>query len=136
MALVLPADTFRLLGEPRAVQRTPDSGRVHIRWLCPGCGSWVCTGRPDSPVSAVRNERAGRLDDTSWRRPTVHFWTRSKQPWIALPEGGRIFETQPDDLIGFLTAADKLHQSRGATGLPGRFSEGSLPRRLHGRTPG
>jgi hypothetical protein len=23
------------------------------------------------------------------------FWTRSKQPWIALPEGDQIFETQP-----------------------------------------
>jgi len=28
--------------------------------------------------------RAGTLDDTSWVRPTAHFWTRSKQPWIAL----------------------------------------------------
>jgi hypothetical protein len=33
--------------------------------------------------------------DTSWLRPTVHFWTRSKQPWITLPEGDQSFETQP-----------------------------------------
>jgi hypothetical protein len=39
--------------------------------------------------------RAGTLDDTSWLRPTAHFWTRSKQPWITLPEGDQIFETQP-----------------------------------------
>jgi hypothetical protein len=26
---------------------------------------------------------------------SAHFWTRSKQPWITLPEGDQIFETQP-----------------------------------------
>jgi hypothetical protein len=43
----------------------------------------------------LRRVRAGTLDDTSWLRPTAHFWTRSKQPWITLREGDQIFETQP-----------------------------------------
>jgi hypothetical protein len=50
----------------------------------------------------IRNVRGGTLDDTSWLRPTVHLWTRRKQPWIAIPEGDQIFETQPEDLVGFL----------------------------------
>jgi len=54
---------------------------------------WVCTA--PTPGSTVRNVRGGTLDDTSWLRPTVHIWTRSKQPWVPLPEGGRNFETQP-----------------------------------------
>jgi len=45
--------------------------------------------------AVVRRVRAGTLDDTSWLRPTTHFWARSKQPWVTLPEGARIFETQP-----------------------------------------
>jgi hypothetical protein len=45
----------------------------------------------------LRRVRAGTLDDTSWLHPTAHFSTRSKQPWITLPEGCRSFETQPDD---------------------------------------
>jgi hypothetical protein len=49
----------------------------------------------------VRNVRGGTFDDTSWLRPTVHFWTRNKQPWIATPEGDKIFETQPADLVAF-----------------------------------
>jgi hypothetical protein len=53
------------------------------------------------PASAVR-VRAGTLDDTSWLRPTVHFWTRIKQPWVALPKGDQSFETQPADLQAFL----------------------------------
>src|SRR5690242_19694067 len=85
MAVVLPPDAFRLItGEPKGVQRTADSGRVITRWICPKCGSWISTGPP--PVSTVRNVRGGTLDDTSWLRPTVHFWTRSKQPWITLSE--------------------------------------------------
>jgi hypothetical protein len=91
---VLPAEAFRLIrGEPRAVQRTADSGRVSTRWVCPQCGSWLCTA--PTPGSPVRNVRGGTLDDTSRLRPSVHLWTRSKQPWVALPEGGRNFETQP-----------------------------------------
>jgi hypothetical protein len=41
---------------------------------------------------------AGTLDDTFWLRLTVHFWTRSAQPWVMLPEGDQRFETQPEGL--------------------------------------
>lgn len=100
MAIVLPAESFHLLaGEPQAFQRTGTSGRVLTLWICPKCGSWICAG-PN--LSAVRNVRAGTLDDTAWLRPTVHFWTRSKQPWVMLPEGSEIFETQPADMAAFL----------------------------------
>ena len=99
MAVVVAEGAFRLTrGEPRPLQRTADSGRVATRWVCPQCGSWI-SGVP-TPGSVIR-VRAGTLDDTSWLRPTVHFWTRSKQPWIALPEGCRSFETQPEDLTAF-----------------------------------
>ena len=99
MAVVVADGAFRLTrGEPRPLQRTADSGRIVTRWVCPMCGSWV-SGVP-SPGSVIR-VRAGTLDDTSWVRPTMHFWTRSKQPWIALPEGSRTFETQPEDMAGF-----------------------------------
>jgi len=102
MAVVVAGEAFRLTkGEPRPLQKTADSGRVSTRWVCPECGSWIC----GAPRPGSRNVRAGTLDDTSWLRPTVHFWTRSKQPWIALPEGDRIFETQPEDLMGFFASA-------------------------------
>jgi hypothetical protein len=82
------------------IQRTADSGRVTTRWVCPHCGSWISAG--PRPGSTVRNVRGGTLDDTSWLRPTVHFWTRSKQPLVVLPEGAQSFETQPADMMGFL----------------------------------
>lgn len=93
MAVLVEEAAFKLVGaEPRLIHRAADSGRTVTRLVCPDCGSWICNAaRPDG-----RRVRAGTLDDTSWLRPTVHFWTRSKQPWVALPEGGQIFETQPN----------------------------------------
>jgi hypothetical protein len=94
LGCVLPDGAFRLVqGEPKGVQRTTGSGRVSTRWVCPECGVWVCTA--PRPGATVRNVRGGTLDDTSWLRPTAHIWTRSKQPWLPIPEGDRKFETQP-----------------------------------------
>ena len=98
LAIIVPDDAFRLTqGEPRLVDRRADSGRMTTRWLCPDCGCWVVGGpQPgQQPGSLVRRVRAGTLDDTSWLWPTAHFWTRSKQSWVTLPEGGQVFETQP-----------------------------------------
>jgi hypothetical protein len=100
MSLVLPVESFHLLaGVPQMVQRVSKSGYAQTSRICPKCGLRVCSGPNDS---SVRNVKAGTLDDTSWLRPTVHFWTRSKQPWVMLPEDVESFETQPADPIGFL----------------------------------
>ncbi|MGH7059437.1 MAG: GFA family protein [Stellaceae bacterium] len=95
MAMNVPDAAFHLTGaEPRALTSIAASGRAKVRLVCPECGCWIC-GNPD-PRTGLRRVRAGTLDDTSWLRPTAHFWVRSKQPWVSLPEGAEIFETQPD----------------------------------------
>lgn len=107
MGVVTREGAFRLAGvEPRQIQRQADSGRIASRWVCPECGSWICSGaKPGSlPPDAVRIVRGGSFDDTSWLRPSVHVWTRSKQPWVVLPDGDRSFETQPGDLSVFFAA--------------------------------
>ena len=96
LAIIVPESAFRLTkGEPRPVERIADSGRANIRLLCPDCGCWISgTGRPDDAGVLVRRVRAGTLDDRSWLRPTAHFFTRSKQPWVTLPAGDQMFEAQ------------------------------------------
>ena len=93
-SIALAVAGFRLTGdEPQPLESVADSGRVKIRWVCPVCGCWLfSTGKPGDGLHRVR---AGTLDDTSWLRPTMHFWTRSKQPWITLPGDDQTFETQP-----------------------------------------
>jgi len=40
--------------------------------------------------------RAGTLDDPSAVRPDVHIFTRSKVPWVTLPESVPAFEIYYD----------------------------------------
>ncbi len=98
LAFTVRDRAFRLTkGEPRPVQRTADSGRIVTRWLCPECGSWIVgAAQPGRAGEMIRRVRGGTLDDTSWLRPTAHFWTRSKQPWVMLPDGDQLFATQPE----------------------------------------
>src|SRR5579872_3787901 len=60
MALVIGCGSFRLTaGEPRAVRRTADSGRAITRWVCPDCGSWLCSG-PDFASADPAAAQIGR----------------------------------------------------------------------------
>ena len=99
IGIAVPGDAFRLSGEELqpAAGGVTAGGRVKTRWVCPDCGIGVIGGvEPGTePPGYTRIVRAGTLDDTSWVRPTTHFWTRSKQPWVVLPEGDVIYETQP-----------------------------------------
>ncbi len=39
--------------------------------------------------------RCGTLDESVQIKPVAHFWVRSKQAWICLPDGATQMETQP-----------------------------------------
>ena len=94
LGVALPQAAFCITaGEPRALQRVPDSGRLNTRFVCPDCACWVYS-RPRGGVVRIR---AGTLDDTSWLQPTRHIWTRSKQAWITFAESDETFEGQPPE---------------------------------------
>ena len=59
-----------------------DSGNVVHRYFCGKCGSPVKTTLPTQP--GMTYIKAGTLDDTSVLDPQIHFWTRSKQPWVEI----------------------------------------------------
>jgi hypothetical protein len=113
-ALVVVAEACHFIrGELRSFRRTADSRRTVIRWVCAECGTWICNGAKlgTAPPGTFVALRAGTLDDTSWLRPTAHFWTRSAQPWVTLPEGDMRFETQPADGLVWLRSIGS-HQRR------------------------
>jgi hypothetical protein len=96
MGVVIPAAAFTFTGSPRLVRRVLGSGTISTRWICPECGVWICGGsKLDAVAPEKRVVRGGTLDDTSWLKPTTHYWTRSAQPWIIFPQGVTIYETQP-----------------------------------------
>ena len=42
LGVALPETAFHLTaGEPRALERIPDSGRLNTRFVCPHCACWV-----------------------------------------------------------------------------------------------
>ena len=79
-----------LAGAPEPVGVPTDSGRPHDIYRCPACRTALWSdygGRP-----ALRFVRVGTLDDPAALAPDVHIYTRSKLPWVQLPEGVPAFE--------------------------------------------
>jgi hypothetical protein len=74
----------RLSGEPIPIAMPTDSGRPHDVYRCPECltAVWSDYGRRPS----LRFVRVGTLDDPKLLPPDVHIFTRSKQPWVRLPD--------------------------------------------------
>jgi len=103
MAAVIPQDRFRVTrGEPKMFSRRTAATKVMECWFCPDCGARLFH-MPGGSAYANRNLKPGTLDDTSWLRPTIHFWTRSAQKWVDIPDGEIRYETQPESLPWMIT---------------------------------
>jgi hypothetical protein len=77
-------------GRPEPDRMPTDSGRPHDIYRCPNCGValWSDYGGRDW----VRFVRLGTLDEPHALRPDVHIFTRSKVPWVRLPDDQPAFE--------------------------------------------
>jgi len=91
--LIEPERVELLSGELEAVDVPRDDGSVQRIFRCPECKVAIYSeyGRPQ-----VRFVRAGTLDDPSTVAPDVHIFTRSKLPWVVLPESVPAFEVYYD----------------------------------------
>ena len=74
----------RLSGEPEPISMPTDSGRPHDIYRCPKCLTAVWSDYGRRP--ALRFLRVGTLDEPSALSPDVHIFTRSKLPWLRLPD--------------------------------------------------
>jgi hypothetical protein len=98
MAAVIPGASFRLTrGEPRMFARRTSPVKTMECWFCPDCGTRLFHV-PGGATYTNRNIKPGTLDDTSWLVPSIHFWTRSAQPWVQIPNTATRYETQPEAL--------------------------------------
>jgi hypothetical protein len=91
--ILIEADRVELLsGEPQRVDVPRDRGKQRI-WRCPTC-QIALYSQYTSP--RIRFVRAGTLDDPASVAPDVHIFTRSKLPWVALPESVPAFDVYYD----------------------------------------
>jgi hypothetical protein len=93
-ALIETANMEVLAGAPEPVSMPTDSGRPHDIYRCASCrvAVWSDYGRR----GVLRFVRVGTLDTPSALEPDVHIFTRSKVPWMQLPEGVPAFEIYYD----------------------------------------
>ena len=73
-------------GAAEPVMTPSESGRGQQIWRCPTChiALWSNYG---GAKDAIRFVRVGTLDAPAACPPDIHIYTRSKLPWVALPEG-------------------------------------------------
>ena len=81
-------------GQPAPVSVPTDSGKPHRIFRCPSCG--IAVWSEYGGVEKLRFVRVGTLDEPTALPPDVHIYTRSKLPWIALPEGKPAFSAYYD----------------------------------------
>jgi len=76
----------------RPARLTAGSGRPHEVFSCPECGTAIYSKYHAAPGDTVLL-RAGTLDHPETIEPDVHIFTRSKLPWVRLPEGACSFDS-------------------------------------------
>ena len=93
-ALIETGQIELLAGTPAPVSMPTDSDRPHDIHRCPACqvAVWSDYGRRPS----LRFVRVATLDDPHVIAPDVHIFTRSKVPWVRLPDDVRAFEVYYD----------------------------------------
>ena len=78
---------------PKSVVLKGGTGKDHEAFFCDQCGTYVWSRYAVAPGPDALFVRAGTLDNPDAIQPDVHIFTRSKLPWLRLPEGARVFET-------------------------------------------
>jgi hypothetical protein len=72
-------------GAPRSFRLPGGTGKHHDVFFCDTCGTFLWSHYQIAPGDALF-VRAGTLDTPHAVRPDVHIFTRSKVPWLRLPE--------------------------------------------------
>jgi hypothetical protein len=87
---LIETDRVELLtGDPQAVDVPREGGKTQTIWRCPSCQIAVFS---EYTYPEVRFVRAGTFDDPASVVPDVHIFTRSKLPWVTLPESVPAFD--------------------------------------------
>ena len=82
-----------IAGEPVAVDVPRDDGTVQRIYRCSNCQVALFSDYTRPEIWFVR---AGTLDEPASVAPDAHIYTRSKLPWVTIPEGVLAFDVYYD----------------------------------------
>lgn len=92
--VLIETDRVELLaGDPEPVPVPRSGAKKQKIWRCPTCRVAVFSQYTRRQIRFVR---AGTLDDPASVAPDVHIFTRSKLPWVTLPESVPAFNVYYD----------------------------------------
>jgi len=97
--------------EPKSFVLKGGSGKRHEVFFCDRCGTYVWSHYSIAPGDCLF-VRAGTLDQPAAVAPDVHIFTRSKLPWVQIPDGVRSFESIYSD-ISKVWPAESVKRLRG-----------------------
>jgi len=109
---LIETDRVEATGQTTLFKMPTDSGRPHDVARCPECGTAVWSHY--GGLHVLRFVRVGTLDDPTALPPDVHIYTRSKQPWVALPPEVPAFEAYYNSKT--LWPAESLERRRAILG--------------------
>ena len=111
-ALIETSQITLLAGHPVPVETRTESGRPHDIYRCTHCRTavWSDYGRR----AVMLFVSVGTLDDPAALPPDVHIFTRSKLPWVGLPDDASVYEVYYD--MQALWPADSLARRRAILG--------------------
>lgn len=94
-ALIESSRVVTLTGESEKILTPSESGLGQQIWRCPQCkiALWSNYGGTKDKTRFVR---VGTLDSPESFPPGIHIFTRSKLPWVTLPENVRAVEEYYD----------------------------------------
>jgi len=90
---VVPESAIEASGPIVIYELTSSSGRVSRQRMCGVCHTRIFNTNSARPGIAV--VRAGTIDRSNELVVTAHIWTRSKQPWLELPDGTPAWSETP-----------------------------------------
>lgn len=99
---------------PKSFRLAGGSGNLHNVFFCNKCGTYLWSRYHGARGDALF-VRAGTLDNPEAVRPDVHIFTRSKLPWLTLPEGVPAFKSfYKIDEVWSAASKDRLRRNRAA----------------------
>jgi len=92
---IVASGAIEFSGKLKEWSRIADSGNKNIAVFCPDCGNRIYHYNPDDSASVKLKLKPVDLPEDNAFEPTAHLWVSKKQSWYQIPEGVKIFDTQP-----------------------------------------
>jgi hypothetical protein len=113
LSMVVPRTAIAIVkGAPKRWERPAShtaSGTPTTCLFCPDCGNRLY--HLPSRNAAIAVVKPGTLDDTRELAIAGHIWTRSAQPWVAIPAHMLCYEGQSPNFDALIDAWAALRQA-------------------------